>query len=75
MNILLPRNALLRTPAPRGRKSGAFLPAVFTGIVAAEHNEYRYYTEIIDDCTIASEKYLLLFQFVTSLALIRCINT
>jgi hypothetical protein len=38
MNILLPRNALLRTLFPRGRKSGTFLPAIFTSIVAAEHN-------------------------------------
>jgi hypothetical protein len=38
MNILLPRNAVLRTLFPRGRKSGAFLPAVFPGIVAAERN-------------------------------------
>jgi hypothetical protein len=38
MNILLPRNAVLRTLFPRGRKSGANLPAVFTGIVAEERN-------------------------------------
>jgi hypothetical protein len=38
MNILLPRNAVRRTLFPRGCKSGAFLPAIFTGIVAAERN-------------------------------------
>jgi hypothetical protein len=38
MNILLPRNAVRRTLFPRRCKSGAFLPAVFTGIVAAERN-------------------------------------
>jgi hypothetical protein len=38
MNILLPRKAVLRTLFPRGRKSGAFVPAIFTGNVAAERN-------------------------------------
>jgi hypothetical protein len=38
MNILLPRNAVRRTLFPRGWKSGAFLPAIFIGIVAAERN-------------------------------------
>jgi hypothetical protein len=38
MNILLPRNAVRRTLFPRGWKSGAFLPAIFTSIVAAERN-------------------------------------
>jgi hypothetical protein len=38
LNILLPRNAVLRTLFPRARKSGAFLPAIFTGIVETEHN-------------------------------------
>jgi hypothetical protein len=38
MNILLPRKAVFRTLFPRGRKSGAFLPVIFPGNVAAERN-------------------------------------